>query len=115
VRRKLTRETIMSDAAPQAAENKTCGQHELELAALRWGWGEAYRISREDETGCRARRRDDLGGHITAGTADELWSAILADYTFKPVPRATALPAGPGGDDLPPGTVLRDSDDDEPS
>ena len=104
----------MDEAAPQAAGSTGTAAGELELAALRWGWGEAYRISCEDENGWRARRRDDLGGAIAAGTADELWSAILADYMFKPVPRAAGFPAGPEADDLPPGTVLRDSDD-EPS
>jgi hypothetical protein len=103
----------MNQAAPQAANGKTAD--DLALEALRWHWGDAYRIGWDAVRGWWARRRDDLGGGITAETADELYAAISADYALKPVPRTAALPARPDGDDPPPGTVLRDSDDDEPS
>jgi hypothetical protein len=63
------------------------------LAALRWGWGEAYRIGHDASRGWRASRRDDLGDEITADDSDALWRAIKDDYDLKPVPR---LPS-PGG------------------
>jgi hypothetical protein len=104
----------MGETAPQAARGKTPDERALE--ALRWNWGEAYRIGWDVARDWWANRRDGLGGDITAADPDELRAAILADYTLKPVPRA-AFPAGSaGGDDDPlPGRVLRDSDDDEPS
>ncbi len=102
----------MDEAAPQAVGGTTAdGQ---ELAALRWGWGEAYRIGHDLARGWWAQRRDGLGGDITADDPGELWAAILADYTCKPVPRDPALTAAPD-DDLPPGRVPRDTDSGEPS
>jgi hypothetical protein len=105
----------MGETAPQAARGKTPDERALE--ALRWNWGEAYLIGWDVVRDWWANRRDGLGGDITAAGPDELRAAILADYTLKPVPRAAAFPAGSAGgdDDLLPGRVLRDSDDDEPS
>lgn len=57
------------------------------LAALRWDWGEAYRIGHDDVRGWWARRRDGLGGDITAPGPDELQRALREDYGLKPVPR----------------------------
>ena len=84
----------MSEAAPQAAAAGSRTGHNQELAALRYGWGEAYEIGHDEDHGWRARRRDGLGGDITAGDPDELWAAIQADYVHKPVPRD--LPVAPG-------------------
>jgi hypothetical protein len=100
-------------AAPQAAQSKTIADHELD--ALRFGWGEAYTIAYSPEDGWRAKRRDSLGGDITADCPSELWQAIRSDYTLKPVPRDYSRPLDTGDDDLPPGRALRDTDSDEAS
>jgi hypothetical protein len=65
------------------------------LDALRFGWGDAYEIGHDEERGYWARRRDGLGGEMTAAGPDRLWEEIRADYTFKAVPRD--LPAGKAG------------------
>ncbi len=65
------------------------------LSALRFGWGEAYRIGWDAVRGWWAKRRDGLGGDITADDPDELWHAIREDYDLKPVPRDGA--AGEAG------------------
>jgi hypothetical protein len=57
------------------------------LKALRQEWGWAYRIGHDNVRDWWAQRRDGLGGDITAGTPDELRTAVSEDYTFKPVPR----------------------------
>ena len=67
------------------------------LDALRWHWGEAYEIGRDDASGWHARRRDRLGGPLTGAGPDELGQAIVADYSFRPVPRE--LPADGDRDD----------------
>ncbi len=74
-------------AAPQAAGASAVAADEQALAALRWGWGEAYRIGWDATRGWRAARRDGKGGDITAGDSDELWQAIVDDYALLPVPR----------------------------
>ncbi len=78
----------MTGQQPQAA--RTATDHALE--ALRWDWGEAYEIGLDDELGWHARRRDGLGGWLTAPGADELYEAIAADYALKPVPRDMSAP-----------------------
>jgi hypothetical protein len=75
-------------AAGGAAGGRTADDDALE--ALRWDWGEAYEIGRDDERGWHARRRDDLGGHLTGADHNELRVAIRADYALKRVPRDTA-------------------------
>jgi len=62
------------------------------LEALRWHWGEVYEIEIH-EGEWRARRRDGLGGWITAPSDDELSKEILADYMLKPVPRPPLEPS----------------------
>jgi hypothetical protein len=74
----------MDEAAPQAARTGADG---AALAALRFGWGEAYQIGCDPVRGWHARRLDGIGGDITADDADGLWNAMLEDYCFKPVPR----------------------------
>jgi hypothetical protein len=64
------------------------------LEALRFGWGDAYEIGRDDERGYWARRRDRLGGDMTAADPDRLWAEINADDALKAVPRD--LPASRG-------------------
>lgn len=66
------------------------GRDALALEGLRHGWGEAYEIGCDDEQGWHARRRDGIGGLITAAGPDELWPAVCADYELSPVSR------GPG-------------------
>ena len=44
---------------------------EQALAALRWGWGEAYRIGWDAARGWWAARRDGKGGHITTRHSQE--------------------------------------------
>src|ERR1700722_10945046 len=65
----------MGEAAPQVAENGTGQAGDSALAALRWGWGEAYRIGHDAARGWWAHRRDNLGGDITADEPDALWQA----------------------------------------
>jgi hypothetical protein len=79
----------MDEAAPQAAGGAIDG---YALAALRFGWGEAYRIGWDAERGWWAQRRDDIGGDITGDDSDELWQAIRQDYDGKPVPRDCPAP-----------------------
>jgi hypothetical protein len=62
------------------------------LEALRWHWGDAYEIGRDDASDWHARRRDGLGGLLTGAGPDELGQAVVADYSFRPVP-----PGSPGG------------------
>jgi hypothetical protein len=59
----------------------------LALAALEWNWGEAYEVGYTAEHGWHARRRDGLGGLITADGPDDLRRAVLDDYATRPVPR----------------------------
>jgi hypothetical protein len=73
-------------AAPQAARTSL---DKDALARLRYGWGDAYRIGRDDTRGWWARRRDNIGGDLTAADAGRLWDAILKDYIAHPVPRDT--------------------------
>jgi hypothetical protein len=58
-----------------------------ELAALRWDWGEAYRIGCYGTRGWWAQRRDNLGDDITADGPDGLRDAVRADYEAMRVPR----------------------------
>ena len=57
------------------------------LETLRWHWGDAYEIGLDDEHGWHAKRRDGLGGLLTASGPDELYRVIEADYALKHVPR----------------------------
>ena len=61
-------------------------QAQRALEALRWNWGEAYKIDLIDGRWL-AERLDGLGGPIEAGSPEELHTAIVADYELKPVPR----------------------------
>ena len=72
----------MDEAAPRAAV-----VDQDALKALEFGWGEAYEIGHDEERGHWARRRDGIGGDITAPGPDELWQAIRKDYDLKPVHR----------------------------
>ena len=82
----------MNEMVPQGASTSAGTPDEQALAALRWGWGEAYRIGRDATRGWWAARRDGKGGDLTAGDSDELWQAIVDDYALLPVPRER--PAG---------------------
>ncbi len=56
----------------------------MQLADLRWHWGDAYEISWVGAF--RAVRRDnDLV--LTVASAEELRRLIRSDYTRRPVPR----------------------------
>jgi hypothetical protein len=77
----------MNEAAPQAAGGGSRTADADELEALRYGWGEAYRIGWDAVRGWWANRRDGLGRDITAEDPGALWEAIRADYDAKPVPR----------------------------
>lgn len=57
------------------------------LEALRYAWGEAYRIWHADDGRWMAERLDGLGGEIGAGSPEELAQAIFEDYSLKPVSR----------------------------
>ncbi len=80
----------MGDGTERAGDGLKPWEGEA-LDALRWHWGEAYEIGRDDASGWHARRRDRLGGPLTGAGPDELGQAIVADYAFRPVPRE--LPA----------------------
>jgi hypothetical protein len=82
----------MSEAAPQAA--LTDADRDA-LVRLRYGWGDAYRIGWNVRRGWWARRRDGIGGDITAAGVDGLWNAIREDYAQKSVPRDAGLKASP--------------------
>ena len=78
------------DAEATAAQDAAAGTRthtDPALTALQYGWGDAYEIGHDEERGHWARRRDGLGGDITAGDLDGLWTAIHEDYDLKPVPR----------------------------
>jgi hypothetical protein len=77
----------MTTAGRTAAEQ---AHIDAELEALRWNWGDAYRIEWDEENGWRARRLDGLGGWLTGADSDELYKAITDDYSLKPVPRSYA-------------------------
>jgi len=87
------------DAAGRTAagDGMTAADREA-LEALVFHWGDAYEIEHTEARGWRARRRDGLGGWLTAASPEGLLAGISADYQVKPVPR-------PGGE----GTV-RDPD-----
>lgn len=57
-----------------------------ELAQLRHHWGDAYSILHNSD-GWQAKRKDRRGDWIIRPTVDELYRAISADYTARPVPR----------------------------
>ena len=60
----------------------------MQLADLRWHWGDAYEITWTGEF--RAVRRDN-GLALQAESADELRTLIRSDYTRRPVPRRSRL------------------------
>jgi predicted DNA-binding transcriptional regulator YafY len=62
-------------------------QAERMLDALRYAWGEAYKIWHADDGRWMAQRMDGLGGDIEAGSPEELGQAVFEDYLVKPVPR----------------------------
>lgn len=68
--------------SPWAAE-----QAERMLGALRYAWGEAYRIWHADDGRWMAVRLDGLGEAIEALGPEELGQAIFEDYSLKPVSR----------------------------
>jgi hypothetical protein len=80
--------TQMEHAAGRTAASTgmTAADREA-LDALRWHWGDAYEIGRDEDRGWWARRRDGRGRDLTAATPDELLAEITADYTLRPVPR----------------------------
>jgi hypothetical protein len=53
------------------------------------------RIGWNVRRGWWARRRDGIGGDITAAGVDGLWNAIREDYAQKSVPRDAGLKASP--------------------
>jgi hypothetical protein len=56
------------------------------LEALRFDWGDAYRIGVSGAE-WNARRRDGRGGELTSAGPDDLRAQIIADYSRQPVPR----------------------------
>jgi hypothetical protein len=58
------------------------------LDVLRWNWGEAYEIGHD--TRWWFRRRDGYGGVETAAGPEVLRSAIIENYTDRPVDRERA-------------------------
>jgi hypothetical protein len=60
------------------------------LDALRWNWGDAYDIG-HDGNRWWFTRRDGTGGTETASGPDALRTAIIDNYTLRPVCRDTAL------------------------
>ena len=69
----------------------TAGEDALD--ELRFHWSDAYEIDVQGGW-WRAKRRDRQGGWLIAGTADELWEAIRADYRADPVRRPPVLAGG---------------------
>lgn len=85
---------MMDEGAPQAGEDVAAKLRASALARLRYGWGDAYRIGWNAQRSWWARRRDELGGDITAADAGGLWDAIFKDYTANPVPRDAGASQG---------------------
>ena len=84
----------MEDAGDRApGERWRQAAIEEALGALWWHWGDAYDIG-HDERGWQARRRDGLGGDLTAPDPDALYGVIGADYALRPVPRGAAPAEG---------------------
>lgn len=77
----------MDEAAPQAGGTTQIAARDQALEALRFHWGDAYEIGEDDENGWWAKRRDGIGGLITAADPDELRRLIYADHDLMPVPR----------------------------
>ncbi|HTR90360.1 MAG TPA: hypothetical protein VMI73_01310 [Trebonia sp.] len=82
------------DGQPAAGAPAAAKLDDDALNAIRYGWGDAYDIGYDQARGYWARRRDGLGGDITADSPDAIWQAILDDYTLKPVPRDFGPPPG---------------------
>jgi len=83
----------MEHAAGRTAASEgmtTADKYELE--ALRWDWGDAYEIGRDDDRGWWARRRDGRDEDLTAADPDELYAVIAADYGLRPVGRDYSAP-----------------------
>lgn len=76
----------MDEAAPQAAKAGADMDGQA-LAALTYGWGDAYMIGVDAERGWWAARRDLIGGYLTAEDPDGLWALICEDYDVKAVAR----------------------------
>jgi hypothetical protein len=57
------------------------------LAALRWNWGDAYKIGCTGAGEWWFERRDGIGGRERAADPDELPKLIVSDYEFRPVRR----------------------------
>lgn len=73
------RETGSQDGRSPADEEAAAG--------LEFHWGEAYTTGRDAAGTWRAGRRDGTGVPLTAATAEELHTAIRADYAASPVSR----------------------------
>jgi hypothetical protein len=80
-------------SAPQAANTGTADDQAL--AALVYGWGDAYLIGFDGQRGWWAARRDQIGACLTAQDPDGLWEAIRENYDHKPVPRDLTAGAEP--------------------
>jgi hypothetical protein len=65
---------------------------EIDLAYLRYHWGDAYRCSRRGRRFVAVRR--DNRRELTAGYGRDLLHAIRADYLSEPVPRDTGVSRG---------------------
>lgn len=68
----------------EVTDDSTAVARGMQLADLRWHWGDAYEINWAGEV--RAVRRDN-GLALVAASADELRTLIRSDYTRRPVPR----------------------------
>jgi hypothetical protein len=66
------------------ADDYAAAERGMQLADLRWHWGDAYAITWAGEF--RAVRRDN-GLALQAESADELRALIRSDYSRHPVPR----------------------------
>jgi hypothetical protein len=78
----------MHEAAEGIAAGVALGS-DAALDALRWHWGDAYDIGRDDGVWWFLRR-DGLGGRETASGPDALRTAIIDNYILSPVRRETA-------------------------
>jgi hypothetical protein len=86
----------MNGTEPQTASSiaRAAAVHELE--ALRWDWGDAYEIEHGDEDGWRAKRRDGLGGWLTAASSGDLFPRLACvDLVAWPLVGGTAGPGRP--------------------
>jgi hypothetical protein len=84
--------TAQDAAERKAAVTAAMSAADTALAALQYGWGDAYQIE-YTPAGWQFRRRDGIGDWETAPDPDELWRMMREDYDLRPLPRRLTVVA----------------------